>query len=445
MPVNRHLMAPMWRSARHLPLWATTLLLVRYPHPPALDWPQHTAVAGILVALWREEPCVTAHYAFNLSPTPYHLLYAVLAPAIAVLGSRWGSVFTLILMAAWTHLGLQAWAKALGRPPWLCLFSPLMFFSASFAWGFGPTMMGLGPALFALAGYARLYHRPTGRGALVAGGWGALAVAAHGVFLPAMGLAAVPLLLRRNRSAIGAAAVGLAVLLVPALPLFAHLMLGHSGPHTTPELTFETPFTGWNHLRMYFAAFDRGLSRNVHQTLLVVAAIAAARRRRSWTRPEVEVLGVAMGHLLLLWLVPLNIALSPAPAWLLNARFLPLFVAAVLLIAIPVASTRTTIWQPIAAASMLAYLIGIAHVFARFDAASMTTAAWAAGLPDNTVLEASGAPQKFDQAWPPLARHLSCAWVPHPVCAHGNLFAGGHLPIRLRDPATVPANAQAAP
>ena len=50
-------------------VWTWTLLLA-YAHPPAVDWPEHSAVAGILVALWRRDPCVSTYYAVNLQPNP---------------------------------------------------------------------------------------------------------------------------------------------------------------------------------------------------------------------------------------------------------------------------------------------------------------------------------------------------------------------------------------
>lgn len=417
----------------HVPLLAACALLLVHPHPPALDWPQHQAVGAILAALWRGDPCVAEHYTFVLQPTPYHLLYVVLAPAVALLGTRWGSACTLVAMAWATHWALIAWAQKMGRDTRVCLLSPLLFFSASFAWGFGPTMMGLGPCMMALAALVPVYQgrgRPCAQAAR-AGGWGALAVASHGIFLLALGVAALPLWRRSPQRAWRSAAVFGLVCALPAVPLLIAKVVGPgaSPGHGLPELTFESAATGWNHLRLHFAAFDRGLCRNARQLFMVASLVTVLLKWRSLEKWERAVGWVACVYLAMVWLVPLNVALQPAPAWLLNVRFLPLAEGALWLLALPNRPRASSLHLVGMALCALIFMVGMGRVFTRMADAAAYIDVLQTVLPDGTVLPAGGAPQQFAQAWPPMDRHLTSCLVPHPVCVSYNLFVGGHFPI----------------
>lgn len=436
-----------WRAVGpHLPLVVSCALLLGYAHPPALDWPQHQAVGGVLAALWRGDPCVTEHYTFVMQPVPYHLLYVLLAPATWALGHRWGGACTLALLCVLTHLAFKSWARALRRDERACALSPLLFFSACFAWGFGPTFAGLPPALMALAGLSRAYHALTdpparldaSRPVATAGLWAALAVAAHGVYLPALALAGLPLVTLSGCRVRGLRLLALYVALcaLPAVPLAftglnAWIHAATRSSSAVPELTFETLSSGWDHLRLTFAAFDRGFCRNAHQLLTCVSLVAVAWRARNLSRPARAVAWVAAAHLAMVWLVPLNIGATP-PAWLLNVRFVPLFEGAVWLLALPEGRRAHSGWCAGHYACAAVFLIGLNLVFSHFNRAATYIDGLQRALPVGTVLPAGGTPQKFAQAWPPLMRHLSSALVPHPVCVSYNLFVGGHFPIAYR-------------
>jgi hypothetical protein len=333
-----------------------------------------------------------------------------------------------MIMALWTHAGVAAWARALGRSHWAPVVGPLFFFSASFAWGFGPTMMGLGPALLALAGCTRLYARPNGPVACTTALWACLAVAAHGVYLPSMLLGALPLALMGGRSAWLCAALTVLGASVPVWPM-VWAASPSGAPLALPEVTFETLSTGWNHLRLYFAAFDRGLCRAAHQLLTLGCAVVVVGRCRRFTAPERWVLLLALAHLSLLWLVPLNIALTPTPAWLLNVRFVTLFDVALCLLALPRHKTAAPMTLGAVSLCVALFLGGMARIFSQFHQAALYVDVLAETVPPNTCLPPVGAPLKFADAWPPLGRHLTSALVPHPVCAHGNVFVGGHFPL----------------
>jgi hypothetical protein len=75
------------------------------------------------------------------------------------------------------------------------------------------------------------------------------------------------------------------------------------------------------------------------------------------------------------------------------------------------------------------FLGGMARIFGQFHQAALYVDVLAETVPPNTCLPPVGAPLKFADAWPPLGRHLTSALVPHPVCAHGNVFVGGHFPL----------------
>ena len=432
-------------SWRYLPLALSIALVLGYPRPPATDWPQHTAAAGLLVALVQHDPCVTAHYRFNLlQPVPYHLAYVALVPAVGAFGVRWGGAWVLAALAALTSHAMGALARAAGRRRAdVVIAAPLVFFSGNFAWGFAPTMVGLPFALYALArllrGLEATSQDERKRHAIWAGTFGALATSAHVVYAPCLPLAAgAAWWLRREgqntkRSRVGGDLGWLlassALATAPAGALIGQAVAAAFDAASGVEVRFESLHSGGNHLRLMLAPFDRSFARAGHYSAVATALGAAM----WWTRrqaPHAKLLwACTLTYLALVWGVPVEMALRPTPAWLLNVRYVPLAEACLFVAASPPRHSvgRVAPWGKLAAS--LLFVFGVARLFHAFNADTACVESLARDLPPGATSPAPPGVRRYRDAWPPLERHVLSGLVPWPVCRSEDLFVGGQLPI----------------
>ena len=464
-----------WLLASSL-LLSVPLLLA--PVLPATDLPQHLGIAAVVWRLLHGDPATAVHYALNLQPVPYHLIYLGLVPAVGLLGPDEAARAVLIFLALATEMALALCLRARRADPAWLLGGVFVFYGPLFYWGFIATMAGLPGLLLLLWALLRLSSGvQTGRWwVLVVGALGAaLATCAHAILAwpawllalgwrtesPAQVLAETQLGGQADAAAgqgsdsdvplrpvrlLLASAAGLPLLPAILLALGARVAelavrTGTASVNASADLriTWASPALQGRYLLGFLGPIDHGLGRASHLAfllLLLAAGLAPSRRRRAGLWKRLRQLPLALPLVLL----GLSFALCPrfvhrgeSEAWGIGFRFLCVAEALALVAWAPVrgAGRQQRRQRLLLIACVGLYAVAQVRVWHRFAQAAAPTlaAALAAAAP---LPAAVPGVERLAGIWPPVLRHLGLYRLAWRGPCDDRVFAGGHLPIRRR-------------
>lgn len=148
-----------WRLVNGgLLLLALAVVLVS-PLPPGVDFPMHLGQGALLLG-W-DDPGFVAPGTYCARPfAPYHAFHHLAAACLSLAGPLWGGRLLIALTLLAYTLGAAALLRAAGTDRRLFGLCLPLFFGFSYAYGFGPNLLALAPALGALALALHLTQSP---------------------------------------------------------------------------------------------------------------------------------------------------------------------------------------------------------------------------------------------------------------------------------------------
>lgn len=157
---------------------ALSAAIVASPLLPAIDLPQHVALAVQLRRLWDGDPAAAELYATNVW-THNGGLHVAVAALSYVMPAPLAARALLALHPPLLALGVSRVLGAVGAPAWRARLVVTTVFGFSFAWGFANFVLGTALAWNLLASLLLQLERPTPRRALALGALSALLGVVH--------------------------------------------------------------------------------------------------------------------------------------------------------------------------------------------------------------------------------------------------------------------------
>ncbi|MEI8254828.1 MAG: hypothetical protein WCJ30_04065 [Deltaproteobacteria bacterium] len=129
---------------------AAAALVLAYPHPPLVDWPEHLAQDAIAARLRDHTSGVDRYYRSTGWFVPYQGFRWLHIALARVLGLSLGGRVALLGYLAATPLVVAALLRRTGRDPWSAIAAFTVLVEANFLWGFAPYALATTLSLAAL-------------------------------------------------------------------------------------------------------------------------------------------------------------------------------------------------------------------------------------------------------------------------------------------------------
>lgn len=408
-------------------LGCTVLPLWLFKYIPSTDYPSHLAIAKVL---WSGSP----FYEFNLQPAPYYLSYALLAPAVGLLGAEIGGAVCVTIFAAIFIWGASDILNTRGLHPGYLVAVPWLFLGVSFFYGF---FSGLAATSLGVAGIAmlvRLDREYSGRVLLVAALLGAAVTATHLAMLLPFACAAAAFFVCQPRKRVAQTAVLALASVAPALPWLVGGLFDESNSaagSVVVDYGSLKPFVYY--FTRQFQLFDQGMGRAGAVAISVCLLLAAVvyLRRYGLLGPPGQRLPVALCIAMvgLYAAMPSSLTISGSWGWVLNIRYFP-FIGVAMLPLLPAAPrlARPTV-VALCAASLL-YFAGLMTFCADFDRSHRQFDTILAHTTADATLCVVSKQMPFAQSWPPVGLHMHAYHLATRGGFDSAVFAGIHMPIR---------------
>ncbi len=131
-------------------LAAAAALVLAYPYPPLVDWPEHLAQDAIVSHLHDRAFGVGRYYQTTGWFLPYQGFRWLHVALARVFGITLGGRVALLGYLAVTPLIIAALLRRFGRDPWIAIATFTVLVEANFLWGFAPYALATALSLGAL-------------------------------------------------------------------------------------------------------------------------------------------------------------------------------------------------------------------------------------------------------------------------------------------------------
>lgn len=400
---------------------------------PAVDLPQHVAVARVLSDLLQGEP---TEYTWNLQPMGYLGAYLSLVPMMWAFGGVLGPVLcaklTLVGLCIGFLAGLWFLTRELEGPQWSVLLGSFWLYNISFAWGFLSSFVSMVAVVWALRFVIRAARtdRPVDVAAAV------VLTLSTGIFhvaMAAFALAAMVIACWVFRASFRASvAVGLAAAL-PMVPALGSVVLGENS--AKPEIRYE-PAALVDHADNMLRSYGPDLPHFALIAALVFSIVGvgcslfSGLGRQQTERVRFALLLAILGAIFFV-LVPTHITAGGSPAWALNSRYLPFFALGLALAVSPPKGPLRHVLFGHSAAVLVLYVFGIMPYWLRFDREMRPLVPVLEALPEHAKVATFNRQRRTYRSWLPVFTHAPVYAVAVRGGASNQLFTGAHLPLRL--------------